>query len=267
MLKGFIVLFILLTSQFSLLTSSVLAQSDIAGTYDLSDEQTQEGDILIYTAENGITRAIIPYDINIFGVRHDSPLAVFRRVDKTGSAIVRSGITQVNVTTINGEIKAGDHITSSQIPGFGMKADISGYVLGIALNSFSEQDGSDFQYGEKTVKAGRIPVAVKIEYAELTSPRSLNNLFSYLGTSFLQSVNDPRGLSQAIKYIFAGLIVLVAIAFSMIILTRSVPKAIEAIGRNPLARRTIMLSIVLNIFIVIAITLAAIFAAFIILRL
>ena len=243
------------------------AQSDIAATYELSEDSTQDGDILIFKPEAGITRAILPYDINIFGVRQDTALAVFRRVDGTGNAVARSGITQVNVTTISGPIKAGDRITSSQIPGFGMKADISGYVVGTAINSFGDSDGENFQFQNKNLKAGRIPVAVKIEYAELSSPRSLNNFFSYLGTSFLQGVQDPRGLSQAIKYIFAGLIVLVAIVFSLIILLRSIPKGIEAIGRNPLARRAIMLSIGMNIFIVIAITLAAIFAAFIILRL
>lgn len=245
----------------------VNAQSDIAATYDLSGENIQSGDILIYKPETGISKSVIPYDFNIFGVKQDTPIAVFRRIDKTGNAVARSGIAQVNITTINGSIKTGDRITSSQIPGFGMKTGTSGYVLGVAMSSFEETDGQDFTFQDKKLRAGRIPVALKIEYAELTSPRSLNNFFSYLGTSFLQGVNDPRNLTQAVKYIFSGLILLIAISFSLVILIRSIPKSIEAIGRNPLARRTIMFSIILNIFIVIVITLAAILAAFIILRL
>ena len=266
-IKLFLLIFILHTSYFILHTSLAFAQSDIANTYDLSDQKTQDGDILIFKPETGITKAILPYDVNIFGIRVDTPLAVFRRVDKSGNSIVRSGVAQVNVTTINGPIKAGDRITSSQIPGFGMKADISGYVIGTAINSFAETDGQDFVFQNKNLRAGRIAIAVKIEYAELTTPRSLNNLFSFLGTSLLQGIADPRGLGQAIKYIFAGLIVLVAITFGLVILLRSVPKSIEAIGRNPLARRSINISIAMNILIVIAITLAALFAAFLILRL
>ena len=246
---------------------TAFAQSDIVNTYDLSDTQTQDGDILIFTAEAGITRAILPYDINIFGVRQDIPIAVYRRVDNTGNSVARSGVANVNVSNINGPIKAGDRITSSQIPGYGMKADISGYVTGTAINDFNEDRGQDLEFQGRNLKIGKIPVALKVEYAELTAPRSLNNLFSYIGTSFLQGVSDPRGLSDAIKYIFAGLIVLVAITFGLVILTKSVPKSIEAIGRNPLARRSINISIAMNIFIVVAITIAALFAAFLILRL
>ncbi|TSC64746.1 MAG: Uncharacterized protein G01um101493_30 [Microgenomates group bacterium Gr01-1014_93] len=263
----FLLLISLLTSYFILHTSPVNAQSDIAGVYDISDKDTKDGDILIFTPDKGITRASAPYDVHLFGVAEASPSAVFRRVDNTGQPIVRSGIAKINVTSLNGAIKAGEHITSSEIPGSGMRADLSGQSAGVAINDFKDTDGEAFQYKGKTIRQGQISVAIKVEFAELTTPRSINSLFSFLGISLLQNIQDPKGFGQAVRAIFAGLIVLIAIIFSMIILTRSIPKSIEAIGRNPLARKAINISIAMNIAIVILITLAAIFAAFLILRL
>jgi len=266
LVTGFLtVLFVMLPVTCCL--SPVLAQSSIADVYDISDKNTKTGDIVIFTPDKGITRTNIPYDIHLFGVYEASPTAVYKRVDGSGSPIVRVGISNINVTTLAGSIKAGDRITSSEIQGFGKKADTSGQVIGVSTVNFSDQDGQAMQFQGRTIHAGQIPVAVKSEYAELSSPRDFNRLFSYLGTNLLQNIQDPKQFGQAIKYIFSGLIILVAIIFSMIILLRSIPKSIEAIGRNPLARRAIVISIALNIAIVIILTIGAIAAALVILRL
>lgn len=248
---------VLIAILFSFFASPVHAQSEIVGVYDISDTTIKDGDIVSFTPDQQIQKTSREYDLNIFGVVQNNPLVVYKRVDQSGTPVVRSGTVEVNVSTLNGPIKAGDYITSSEIPGVGKKADISGYVVGKAINSFTEQDRE---------KVGKVQVAVKIEFAELTVPKTLNRLFSYLGISFLQSIQDPKGFGQSIKYIFAGLIVLIAIAFSLIILLRSIPKSIEAIGRNPLARTAINLSIAMNVFISVAITAGAIFAAFIIIK-
>lgn len=230
------------------------AQSDIANVYDLSDKEAKDGDILIITPEKGIERTNIPYDIHLFGVLQDKPLVVFKRVDETGKAVARSGVAQVNVTSANGPIKAGDGITSSETPGYGMKATLSGHIIGVATADFSEEKG-------------QIPVALKIEYADLTTARSANRLLQYIGTAFFKNVQDPQGFGLLLKSLIAGLIMIVSLAFGFIIISRSIPKAIEAIGRNPLARRSILISISLNIGFALAASLIGILASLIILRL
>lgn len=247
--------------------TSVFAQSSITEVYDFPDAEISDGDIVIYTPENGITRANSPLDIHIFGVYQSTPSAVYRKVDGTGIPVARQGSAKTNVTTLNGPIQAGDHITSSEIPGYGAKSTTSGQTLGVAVESFGDQDGQTFEYQGRNFRSGQILVALDIEYAELTSPRDLNRFFSFLGANLLQNIQDPKQFGQAIKYILSGLIVLVAIIFSMIILLRSIPKSIEAIGRNPLAKQSIILSIALNVFIVVVLTAGAMIAALVILRL
>lgn len=228
--------------------------SDITNVYDLSDKEAKDGDILIITPEKGIERTNIPYDIHLFGVLQDEPLVVFKRVDASGSAIARSGVAEVNVTSVNGPIKSGDGITSSETPGYGMKATISGHIIGVATADFNEAKG-------------QVPVALKIEYADLTTARSANRLFQYIGTAFFKNVQDPEGFGLLLKSLIAGLIMIVSLAFGFIIISRSIPKAIEAIGRNPLARRSILISISLNIGFALAASLIGILASLIILRL
>lgn len=48
-----------------------------------------------------------------------------------------SGRVPVKVSTKNGEIRPGDYITTSDIPGVGMKATEAGHVIGKALTSLS----------------------------------------------------------------------------------------------------------------------------------
>lgn len=244
----FLLMFLFIT------TPLALAQSDIANVYDISDSEAKDGDILIITPEKGIERTNIPYDIHLFGVLQDEPLVAFKNVDDSGKAVARSGVAKVNVTNKNGGIKTGDGITSSDIPGYGMKATISGHIIGVATADFNEAKG-------------QVPVALKIEYADLTTARSANRLFQYVGAAFFKNVQDPEGFGLLLKSLIAGLIMIVSLIFGFVIISRSIPKAIEAIGRNPLARRSILISISLNIGFAIAASLIGIIAALIILRL
>lgn len=265
--KG-VLLIVFFLSTIYYLPSTIYAQ-DVANVYDIADTDAKEGDIVIFTPERGITRTNIPYDIHLFGVLQKSPILVFQRVDKTGTPLVRSGIARVNVTTLNGEIKAGDYITSSEIDGFGMKGTISGHVVGVATQNFDPSaDGVEtITHGEKQVQSGKVPVALKIEYADLTTARSANRLFQYIGQAFFRNIQDPQGFGLIVKYSLAGLMVLLSIGTGFIILSRSIPKAIEAIGRNPLARSAILFSMGLNIGFVAVIIILSIVAALIILRL
>lgn len=224
---------------------------DVTSNFDITDSRVVDGDIVVSSA-NGFVRATIPYDNNIFGVYSEKPLVVFQT--GSGKPIVRAGIAGVNVTDSEGAIKAGDYVTSSNITGKGAKAVRSGYVLGLALEDL-------------TGKEGKIRVAVKVEYAELTTPRSANRLFEYLGASFLNNVKDPEKFGLIVRYILAGLVLLVSIIFAFGTFSRAIPKGIEAIGRNPLARHTIYLSLLLNVFLIIFAVFLGIVGAILIIRL
>lgn len=237
---------------------------DLSAVYEINDKDAVNDDILAY-GEKGIKRADVAFSNQIFGVLQDKPILVYRSADKKGKPVVRSGIAEVNVTTFGGTFKPGDYITSSQVAGKGQKANQSGYVLGIAIGSFRKEKSITVE--GKQVELGKITVAVRIEYAELTNTRSVVRLLDYFNIAAFQTAQNPERASQFIKYFSASLIVLASLIFSFLLFARSITKSIEAIGRNPLAKSAIQLSILINAGLTIGTIVVGIAAAFIILQL
>jgi hypothetical protein len=271
-MKKLVVLFLSLVTLHFLLVNPVFAQLEIADTYDLADTDVKSGDLVSLTSA-GLKKAAIDYDTKIYGVVNNDPLAVYKRADGTGSIISRSGVVNINVMTANGNIKTGDYITSSTIAGKGQKALASGYVIGVALKDFNEGEGEqiDFKQFEnaegRKISSGQIPVAIRIEYAEISTSRNANALLSRLNAALFSNVQDPEKFVNVIRYVASGIVIIFSILVGLFILARVVPKGVEGIGRNPLARRSILLYTGFNIIIVIIIIVLGIGASLLLVRL
>ena len=240
---------------------------EITSVYTIADKDAQEGDILVAT-DKGLVRASKSYDNKMFGLLENTPTLVYRNKDiADGKPVVRSGVAEVNVTTLNGPIKYGDYITSSQITGKGVKATESGYVFGVALADFDGKGTQSIQGPNGQVQVGKIQLAIRIEYAELTNPRFAGRLFGFVGSSFLENVRDPKQLGIIVRYIAAGLILLLSFTFAFLTFSRSIAKSVEALGRNPLAKSAIQLSMVINIGLLVITGIIGIVASILIVRL
>lgn len=239
---------------------------EVTSVYEIADTESLEGDILS-TTDKGLTRTTIDSDPKIFGVITEQPLLVYRSETK-GKPVARSGITHVNVTTVNGPIKYGDLITSSTIPGKGQKALPSGPTLGIALAEFKEDQGQRIDGPKGKVASGKIPVAIRIESGSSAGGlAAAGNLLNLIGAGFLENIKDPKKFTEVIRYISAGLVVLLSFTFGFLTFSRSIVKSIEALGRNPLAKSTIQLSMIINIILLVVTGLIGIVASILIIRL
>lgn len=238
----------------------------LASTYEIADKDATEGDILVST-DKGLVRATLSFDNKMFGVVQNKPLLVYREASVSGLPVVRSGVAEVNVTTINGDINPGDYVTTSTIAGKGEEVKESGYVLGVALTGFNSNQGEAITYQGQQYKQGKVKVAIRIEYAELTNPRFAGRLFGFVGNSFLENVRDPAKFGQTVRYMAAGLVVLLSFTFGFLTFGRSMSKSVEALGRNPLAKNTIQLSMVINVVLLLITGLVGIVASILILRL
>lgn len=273
MIKSFglsIILFFLFIIFLLLPTPFVFAQSfNAASTYKIDDSQIQSGDIVIVGPETEISRTNISYDYRIFGVAQDIPILVLRPATPSGELekpIVRIGDVNINVTNFNGEIRKGDYVTTSPVSGKGMKAVSSGYVIGIALEDaqFTDQTST---VDQRQVRNGSVKLAIKIEYAELSGPKNTWRFLNALNNTFFRNIQDPEKFTLTIRYIIAGLIALIAFSIGFFSVSKSIANAIEAIGRNPLARNSILASVSLQILIVIIGAIVTTFIIFIIVRL
>lgn len=238
---------------------------EVTSVYEVAEPEAMEGDIVKAT-DKGLVRTTIGFDNKIFGVIQDPPLLVYRTETK-GKPVVRSGVAQVNVTSLNGPIKYGDYITSSSVSGKGQKASESGYTVGMALGAFTGEGAPQIDGPKGKVASGKIPVAVRIEYTELTNPRFAGRLFGFIGTAFLENISDPKQLGNVVRFVAAGLVILLSFTFGFLTFSRSVAKSIEALGRNPLAKSTIQLSMIINIALLVVTGIIGIVASILIIRL
>lgn len=264
MRKILLALFFLLVLLFPTYTQSQAAE--VTSTYDIVDNQAADGDILI-TTDKGLVRSQGSFDPKIFGILQNQSLIVYRDTAKNGKPVARSGIAQANVTNLNGPIKYGDYITTSPIAGKGQKATDSGYVIGIALESFNGEGGQAVDGPKGKVALGKINVAVKIEFAEITQPRFIGRLFSFIATALLENINDPQKIGNLIRLVTAGLVILLSFTLGFLTFSRSIVKSIEAVGRNPLAKNTIQLSMILNIILLLATAIIGIVSSILIVKL
>lgn len=239
---------------------------EVASTYTLNDNQAVSGDIISNTPGKGFVRSNVTYDNHIFGVLSDNPLIVNRPTDPNSKErpILQTGDLDVNVTDFNGKISKGDYISSSPIPGKGMKATLSGYVIGVAISDMTSGDNTSFQ--GRQLSNGVVKVSLRIEYAELSTPRSSSSFFSALNAAFFRSVQNPEQFTLVIRYIIAGIIVILSLLIGFFAFTQSISKGIEAMGRNPLARRSIQISIIIQVIMTILTTIGSIVLALIIVR-
>ncbi len=239
---------------------------EVTSVYQVADKDASEGDLLI-SSDKGLVRATKSLDSRIFGVLQTKPVVVFRNGDESAKPVIRSGTATVNVTTLGGPIKYGDYITSSQIAGKGQKANESGYVLGIAMGSFDGKGAKQIDGPSGKIATGTIPVAIKLEYTGLSGSHFTNQLFGFVGSSFLANVADPKNLGMIIRYIAAGMVLLLGFTFGFLTFSRSIVKSIDALGRNPLAKSAIQFSMFINIALLILTGAIALLASFLLIKL
>ena len=249
--------------------SSAFAQLqgvEITSVFTVADKKAADGDILIMS-DKGLVRADVEFDSHLFGVLQKQPVMSYRRIDNAGQPVARTGIAEVNVTTLAGPIASGDYITSSPVAGKGQKAARNGYVIGRALSALKDGQGQQMDYAGKKITSGKVTVALKAEYAdELGGVRSASRVADMLGSTLFTSLQSPDKFGMIIRYIAAGLVSLAALLIGFFTFSRSLAKSVEAIGRNPLAKTSIYLSLGINIFFTIIITALGIAAAIVLIK-
>ncbi len=125
--SALIVFIFLLTSPIKVYAQDT--SSGIAISIPIADENAKDGSIISSSAK-GYALSNLPYDQSIYGVITENPSVFIENINLSDTKPVLSqGKASVLVSTINGEIKVNDIITTSTIPGVGQKSTINGFVL------------------------------------------------------------------------------------------------------------------------------------------
>jgi hypothetical protein len=235
--------------------------SNIAKYVYISDTKAAGGDIIVLTSK-GLQRARNPYDEKVRGVIVENPEIYIKTTENALASdssqlwrpILDSGEVYVKVTSANGSITAGDGIATSTTPGVGVRATRGGYIVGRALESYKNNN-------EKAV--GTIRIAYEPTYMDI-KPNPLSYLFDALNISLAAGNERPFTF---FKYLMAGVVAIMSVGFGFLYFGRIAMKGVEALGRNPLASKTIQAGIMLNVFLSILVAAGGVLVAIFILRL
>jgi len=217
----------------------------IAKNLEIADREVKVGDIVSQT-KDGIFRSSTPYDEKMVGVIGENPVLVFGKATTTTFPVVTAGETLVRASNLNGQIKKGDFLTSSSKPGLAQKATQSGFVLGKALEDFDKDEG---------LVLAEINIQYQYFPSGKVSPKNvLENILSQMGR--------PENFPQVLRYIFALLVGGGSFFAGFFSFGRALSRGVEAIGRNPMAKRSIQLAMFLNLTGIALLTLAGLGLAF-----
>ncbi len=230
-----------------------LAQVDSLGLaipIEVEDETT--GGDIICSLDGGLGLCRSDYDPAMYGVITQSPSIDLAAPDESGPMAVTTGDAIVRVSTVNGPIVAGDIITSSSKPGVGQKATVNGFALGVAMEEYASEDPDDI---------GEILVSINI-HPTSSFVGSRSNLVSSIRQALSAPVVAPL---DSLRYLLAFIVAMISFALGFIYFGRVVRTGVEAIGRNPLAKRAIQATIAANIVVTVVIVLAGLGLALLIL--
>lgn len=213
---------------------------------------TFDGAVVCANPGGGYVLCTTLYDSNMYGAVVTNPSVSFTGPLKGTVPVVTWGNVNVSVSSVNGIIKKGDFITSSKTAGVAQLAKKSGYVLGTALEDYTNTDIN---------QKGNILVAIGVKPVVLTAGAS-NNLIQLINEGISGAFESPLA---ALRYIVAGVLVIASFFFGILHFGRVAKSGVEALGRNPLAAKTIQFGIIMNVMIAVAIMLAGLGIAYIVL--
>lgn len=227
--------------------------SGVAISVAILDEKVENGAI-VSSSPKGYVLSSIPYDPAVYGVVSLKPAVAFEKTsDPKSYPVITNGKVYVRVTTTSGSIAKDDMLTSSKKPGVGQKAVENGFVIGTALEGYESSDPGAI---------GEILVALKPQYnVPVGGGKGINllkNVKSAASSPFLSPLTSLR-------YLLAVVVTACAFGMGFLYYGRITKTGIEALGRNPLAAKTISAGIIFNVILTAVIILAGLFLAYLIL--
>ncbi len=262
-MRSFILLLTIIFSLFAVCDFEIRAESLSGVAYRVLVEDAGKIDsgTLISLVNGKYEVSNIANETDLVGVINLSPQIEIDTIgDDKSVPLVKSGVAHVRVSDKDGEIKKGAYLGISDIPGVASIARAAQLtVLGQALEDLG---GSE----------GLIKVDVNIRSNPGYTTSDGMKVSDVARESFFELFKVFRNASQvpapqAFKFVLAGLILFAAVIFGFFTFGRVAQRGVEAIGRNPLAKNTILAGLIINVIISVVVIFSGLLAAYYIIRL
>lgn len=246
----------------------------VAQSY-IADTSMQAGMIVRLADDKSKVASVSQSDEStIFGLvvrPNDAPLSLSENKPGQQVYVATAGKYQVLVSSQNGYVKEGDYVVLSVIEGIGMKADSSSqFIIGKAVEDFNAASTTltsttvkDTAGNERTVKIGY----VKIDISVGRNPLHKGSVSNVPG--FLQKAADTIADKPVtpLRIYLGVMVILVAGIIVSIVLYAGIRTSIISLGRNPLARKSIVRNLFRVVLLGLTILIVGVFAVYLILKL
>ncbi len=250
------------------LAPMAFAESIISLSYRTKDQLSPGAIISLNQNQDGVEAASIKNVGNIFGVVvvPNQSLLTFKSNAAGEVQVATTGINEAIVSNLNGDIKAGDQITASPLPGVGMKATENVKVVGTAQVALADSPGkrkqeiTDGDGKKRTIEVGTVPVALNVAYffkepTKTVVPTALQNV-----------ANSVAGRQvQPLPIIICLVIFIVAMIAISSLVYAAIRGSIISVGRNPLSQAAVYRSLLQISVLILAILGGAVTAIYLIL--
>lgn len=202
--------------------------------------------------------------VGVAVISKDSLVAIGAGANKV--QVATSGTTVALASTVNGDINVGDQVAVSPFSGFGMKAGPGSRIIGVAQSKLSGgADGVQArevtnEKGQKqSVAFGSVRVLVNVGSSTTSGGQNLGALQRFVRSLTGRTVSTLR-------IVISLVIALVSLAALITLVYGSIYGSIIAVGRNPLARKSILKTLVAVMAMALLIGIVASLAIFFLLR-
>jgi hypothetical protein len=263
-------LFLVVGGVLCLLAEAHVGAQDVTQGY-VTDESLQNGVIVRLKPDDKSKVEALSQEkeSDMFGAVVSSTESPVSLSDPDASQVFVANFGQysVLVSTQNGQIAAGDSIVISSVKGVGMKADnVHRVIVGKALQNFADDSNAESRAkisDGSTVAIGRIKVDISVKRNPAYNGDRIAGVPSALSRVAYAVTDKPV---TALR-IYAGLAVMgTCLLIAGAILYSGIHAGMTSVGRNPLAKKGIMRSLMAMTLISLIVVSIGLFAVYLILK-
>jgi hypothetical protein len=199
---------------------------------------------------------------------NDAPVTLSTTSTQQQVFVATSGRYSVLVSNQNGTIQPGDNITISALAGIGMKAGtIQSLIAGKAIQGF---DGKKNVNGTAKLKSNGQTVAIgtiQMDISIARNPIAVNHDVHVAG--WLQNIGETVGSKPVnpIRLYGALIVLVISIITAGSMMYSGVHTSLVAIGRNPLAKKSILKSLLVVVLVSLVVVVVGLGAVYLLLKL
>ena len=220
------------------------AELPVAATVPVAGAPGEPGMVIRYNDERDAYEvSTTAFDAHVYGVVGERPAIVFM-TSTTSVPVVTGGVTLVRVSTVGGEIRRGDLLTTSDQVGVAMYAGTTTTaVFAVALED----------------AAGKEEILAEVDVTRAQAlQREQQEVF--VAAQAAAQEESEEGVSLA-RRVFAGVLVLLALGFLLYTFRTILNSSVLSIGRNPRARLSLIMVAIGSMVLALVLALVTVLAA------